>query len=94
MTSRMRKAIYRGSDEEARALFARAAEVHVATTGEDGQPILRTVNAVLDEDGGAIAFHGAPAGEKVEAVKQGYDWSVKVNDYEHYTIPNAVIWGG
>ena len=68
MTSRMRKAIYRGSDEEARALFARAAEVHVATTGEDGQPILRTVNAVLDEDGGAIAFHGAPAGEKVEAV--------------------------
>ncbi|MBV2262427.1 MAG: hypothetical protein KUL79_02575 [Thauera sp.] len=33
-------------------------------------------------------------GEKVEAVKQGYDWSVKVNDYEHYTIPEAVIWGG
>ncbi|MER2555285.1 MAG: hypothetical protein ABTQ28_18675 [Thauera sp.] len=33
-------------------------------------------------------------GEKVKAVKQGYDWSVEVNDYEHYTIPEAVISGG
>jgi hypothetical protein len=33
-------------------------------------------------------------GEKVKAVKQGYDWSVEVNDYEHYTIPEAVIVGG
>lgn len=33
-------------------------------------------------------------GEKVKAVKQGYDWLVEVNDYEHYTIPDAVISGG
>jgi hypothetical protein len=33
-------------------------------------------------------------GEKVKAIKQGYDWSVEVNDYEHYTIPEAVISGG
>ncbi|MEF8754775.1 MAG: hypothetical protein V5B60_12730 [Accumulibacter sp.] len=33
-------------------------------------------------------------GEKLKAVKQGYDWSVEVNDYEHYTIPEAVISGG
>ena len=33
-------------------------------------------------------------GEKIKAVKQGYDWSVEVNDYEHYTIPEAVIVGG
>lgn len=33
-------------------------------------------------------------GEKIKAVKQGYDWSVEVNDYEHYTIPEAVISGG
>jgi hypothetical protein len=33
-------------------------------------------------------------GEKVEAAKQGYDWSIVVNDYEHYTIPEAVISGG
>jgi hypothetical protein len=33
-------------------------------------------------------------GEKVQAVKKGYDWSVEVNDYEHYTISEAVISGG
>lgn len=33
-------------------------------------------------------------GEKIKAEKQGYDWSVEVNDYEHYTIPEAVISGG
>jgi hypothetical protein len=32
-------------------------------------------------------------GEKVKAVKKGYDWSVEVNDYEHYTISEAVIFG-
>ncbi|TXH92193.1 MAG: hypothetical protein E6Q72_09735 [Pseudomonas sp.] len=33
-------------------------------------------------------------GEKVKAVKQGHDWSVEVNDHEHYTIPEAVVSGG
>lgn len=68
MAARMRKQIYRGSEDEARAIFARATEVHVATTGERGDPILRTVNAVLTEGGSAIAFHGAPAGEKMEGI--------------------------
>jgi hypothetical protein len=27
-------------------------------------------------------------------VKQGYDWVIEVNDYEHYTIPEAVVQGG
>jgi hypothetical protein len=33
-------------------------------------------------------------GEKIKAVKQGYDWVIEVNDYEHYTIPEAVVQGG
>lgn len=33
-------------------------------------------------------------GEKIKAEKHGYDWSVEINDYEHYTIPEAVIFGG
>jgi hypothetical protein len=33
-------------------------------------------------------------GEKVKAVKQGYDWFIEINDYEHYTIPEAVVVGG
>jgi hypothetical protein len=32
--------------------------------------------------------------EKIKAVKQGYDWFIHVNDYEHYTIPEAVVLGG
>jgi hypothetical protein len=33
-------------------------------------------------------------GEKIKAVKQGYDWLVEVNDFERYTIPEAVVLGG
>jgi hypothetical protein len=33
-------------------------------------------------------------GEKIKAVKQDYDWLIEVNDYEHYTIPEAVVLGG
>jgi predicted FMN-binding regulatory protein PaiB len=62
----MRKEIYRGSEAEARALFARADVVHLACVSEAGAPILRTVNAVMA--GGAIAFHGAPAGEKMQGL--------------------------
>lgn len=62
----MRKAIYRAPEAEARALFGRAPVVHLATTDEDGAPILRTVHAVLDGD--RLLFHGAPAGEKMRGM--------------------------
>lgn len=62
----MRKAVYRAPDDEARALLARAPAVRIATTCEDGTPMLKTVHAVLDE--GGLAFHGAPAGEKMDAL--------------------------
>lgn len=62
----MRNAIHAGTAEEARAILARAEVVHLATTGADGHPILRVLHAVLDGDG--IAFHAAPAGEKMDAV--------------------------
>lgn len=32
-------------------------------------------------------------GEKIRTAKYGDDWSVEINDYEHYTIPEAVIFG-
>jgi nitroimidazol reductase NimA-like FMN-containing flavoprotein (pyridoxamine 5'-phosphate oxidase superfamily)/GNAT superfamily N-acetyltransferase len=62
----MRKEIYRGEDDEGRALLAAAPEVQLALIGDDGGPILRTVNAVVAGD--AVAFHGAPAGEKMEGL--------------------------
>jgi hypothetical protein len=33
-------------------------------------------------------------GEKIKAVKQDGEWLIEVNDYEHYRIPEAVIFGG
>lgn len=48
--------------EEAVALLARAPVLHLATTRPDGAPVLRALDgAVVD---GAVAFHGARAGEK------------------------------
>jgi ribosomal protein S18 acetylase RimI-like enzyme/nitroimidazol reductase NimA-like FMN-containing flavoprotein (pyridoxamine 5'-phosphate oxidase superfamily) len=62
----MRKEIYRGGDAEGRALFERADAVTLALVSETGAPILRVVNAVVVD--GSIAFHGAPAGEKMDGL--------------------------
>lgn len=62
----MRKEIFRMERADALALLERAPVVHLASTGEDGAPILRTVHGVVVR--GALAFHGAPAGEKTEAI--------------------------
>lgn len=62
----MRKTIYRGEELEARALLARAPVVHLATTDDCGAPILRSLHAILE--GSGLYFHGAPAGEKMQAI--------------------------
>ncbi len=59
----MRKEIYRMPDAEARALLASAPYVHLCGTDDDGRPIARTVHGVVVD--GALAFHAAPAGEKL-----------------------------
>lgn len=64
--SDMRKEIYRMADAEALAVLARSPVVHLATTDAEGGPILRTVHGVVVD--GALAFHGAPAGEKIAAL--------------------------
>ena len=51
---------------EAEAILARAPVVHLASTTEAGEPVLRTLHGVVVR--GGVAFHGAPAGEKMEAV--------------------------
>lgn len=56
------------SDTDAWALFERAPALHVAGAAPDGRPVLRTVNAVVWR--GGLAFHGAPAGEKLELLGQ------------------------
>src|SRR4051812_10447077 len=48
------------------AFLGRAGVHHMATTNAAGAPILRVVHGVVDGD--ALYFHGAPAGEKMEAL--------------------------
>lgn len=59
------------------------AEVHITPPGG--------LERVLTFMGGQVTTR---PGEKLKATKQGDDWSVEVNDYEHYTIPEAVVSGG
>ena len=59
------------------------AEVHLTPPGG--------FKRVLTVAGGTVT---SDAGAKVKASKSGDLWSVDVNDYEHYRIPEAVISGG
>lgn len=59
------------------------AEVHLTPPGG--------FKRVLTFAGGTVT---SDAGVKVKASKSGDLWSVDVNDYEHYRIPEAVISGG
>lgn len=47
-------------------LLAGANTVHMASSTHDGEPVLRVVHAVIID--GWLLFHGAPAGEKMEAI--------------------------
>jgi nitroimidazol reductase NimA-like FMN-containing flavoprotein (pyridoxamine 5'-phosphate oxidase superfamily)/ribosomal protein S18 acetylase RimI-like enzyme len=60
----MRKEIFRMDRAATVALLERAPVVHLASTTPDGRPLIRTVHGVVVGD--ALAFHGAPAGEKTE----------------------------
>lgn len=53
-------------EDGAWAVLTRTPWVHLASTAEDGRPILRALHAVVVD--GAVCFHGAPKGEKNEAV--------------------------
>jgi nitroimidazol reductase NimA-like FMN-containing flavoprotein (pyridoxamine 5'-phosphate oxidase superfamily)/GNAT superfamily N-acetyltransferase len=62
----MRKEVFRMGREEAVALLGRAPMVHLASTTEAGEPVLRALHGVVVR--GALAFHAAPMGEKAEAL--------------------------
>lgn len=59
------------------------ARVHLTPPGGLERVLEFNGNAVTDTKGG-----------KVKASKQGDEWSVEVNDFESYRVPEAVISGG
>lgn len=48
------------------AFLAAANTVHIASSTEDGEPVLRVVHGVVVD--GWLLFHGAPAGEKMDVI--------------------------
>jgi nitroimidazol reductase NimA-like FMN-containing flavoprotein (pyridoxamine 5'-phosphate oxidase superfamily)/GNAT superfamily N-acetyltransferase len=63
----MRKeSFFRMSRSDAIALLERARVVHVATTNAFGDPIFRALDVAVMDD--RLVFHGAPAGEKMDAL--------------------------
>jgi nitroimidazol reductase NimA-like FMN-containing flavoprotein (pyridoxamine 5'-phosphate oxidase superfamily)/GNAT superfamily N-acetyltransferase len=61
-----REQFFRMENRETLEMLAQAPVLHLATTGDDGAPILRALNfAVAD---GAIVFHGSPVGEKMQGL--------------------------
>ncbi len=63
----MRKeSFFRMSRSDAVALLERARVVHVATTNAFGDPIFRALDVAVMGD--RLVFHGAPAGEKMDAL--------------------------
>jgi ribosomal protein S18 acetylase RimI-like enzyme len=64
----MRREEHQMPAQAAWALLERAPYVRVATTTVEGEPVLRPLHAVLSP--GQIAFHAAPAGEKMGVIGQ------------------------
>jgi GNAT superfamily N-acetyltransferase/predicted FMN-binding regulatory protein PaiB len=83
----MRKQEFFGmAREQAVALLAAAPVVRLAGVGERGQPVLRTLHAVVL--GEWLYFHAAPVGEKSEAVGRE---AVIAADEAVATIPSHVF---
>lgn len=62
----MRREIFRMPGVDARAFLNAAPYLHLAASTPSGQPVLRALNvAPLGDD---LVFHGAPAGEKLDAL--------------------------
>ena len=59
------------------------AEVHVTPPG-GFERVLTFADGIVSSDSDA----------EVKTSKKGDDWLIEVNDYEHYQIPDAIIFGG
>lgn len=64
---RMKRAI---SDEDARGLLAEGRRAVLAVNGDDGYPFAFPIDYRFDADANKIYFHGAKAGQKVDALRR------------------------
>lgn len=77
---RMKRAI---SDEDARGLLAEGRRAVLAVNGEDGYPFAFPIDYRFDADANKIYFHGAKAGQKVDALRRSDKVCLTVMGNEH-----------
>lgn len=58
------------SDEDARSLLAKGRRATLAVNGDDGYPFAFPIDYRFDADANKIYFHGAKAGQKVDALRR------------------------
>lgn len=66
----MRRAKRTISDEDARSLLAKGRRATLAVNGDDGYPFAFPIDYRFDADADKIYFHGAKAGQKVDALRR------------------------
>lgn len=66
----MRRAKRTISDEDARSLLAKGRRATLAVNGDDGYPFAFPIDYRFDADANKIYFHGAKAGQKVDALRR------------------------
>ena len=66
----MRRAKRAISDEDARGLLAKGRRATLAVNGDDGYPFAFPIDYRFDADANKIYFHGAKAGQKVDALRR------------------------
>ena len=66
----MRRAKRTISDEDARSLLAEGRRAVLAVNGDDGYPFAFPIDYRFDADANKIYFHGAKAGQKVDALRR------------------------
>lgn len=82
----MRRREFLNDRESALSFLAQAEVVRLATTTPEGEPVLRTLNAVVDGD--YLLFHGAKAGEKTLCIGRS---AVAAADQVIASIPSYFV---
>ena len=71
-------------DEAAKDLLQQSRRGVLAVNGDDGYPFAIPVNYFYDREQGKIYFHGAKAGQKVDALKKSDKVCFTVYGNEHF----------
>lgn len=72
------------SDEDAKRLLEQGRRAVLAVNGDDGYPFAFPINYRFDAEANKIFFHGAKAGQKVDALRRSDKVCLTVMGNEHY----------